>query len=72
MLRFTQYFSYKYDLQQAMGMVLQHPILFSSDVWYNIRYGKPEASDEEVISAATRAHAHELIQQLPEGYGSFR
>lgn len=59
------------DLRQAMGMVPQHPILFSSDVWHNIRYGKPEASDEEVISAAKRAHAHEFIEQLPQGYGSF-
>ena len=54
-----------------MGMVPQHPILFSSDVWHNIRYGKPEATDEEVITAAKRAHAHEFIKQLPQGYGSF-
>ena len=59
------------DLRQAMGMVPQHPILFSSDVWHNIRYGKPGASDEEVIIAAKRAHAHEFIEQLPEGYSSF-
>lgn len=59
------------DLRHTMGMVPQHPILFSSDVWHNIRYGKPEASDEEVINAAKRAHAHEFIQQLPEGYSSF-
>ncbi len=59
------------DLRQTMGMVPQHPILFSSDVWHNIRYGKPDATDEEVISAAKRAHAHEFIEQLPEGYGSF-
>ncbi|WP_143764451.1 ABC transporter transmembrane domain-containing protein [Cognaticolwellia mytili] len=59
------------DLRQTMGMVPQHPILFSSDVWHNIRYGKPEATDEEVISAAKRAHAHEFIEQLPEGYSSF-
>ncbi|MFT6195572.1 MAG: ATP-binding cassette subfamily B protein [Cognaticolwellia sp.] len=59
------------DLRQAMGMVPQHPILFSSDVWHNIRYGKPQASDEEVISAATKAHAHEFIKQLPQGYASF-
>lgn len=59
------------DLRQAMGMVPQHPILFSSDVWHNIRYGKPEATDEEVIIAAKRAHAHEFIEQLPEGYSSF-
>jgi len=59
------------DLRQSMGMVPQHPILFSSDVWHNIRYGKPDASDAEVIGAAKRAHAHEFIEQLPEGYGSF-
>ncbi len=59
------------DLRDAMGMVPQHAILFSSDVWHNIRYGKQEASDEEVIAAAKRAHAHEFIEQLPQGYGSF-
>ena len=59
------------DLRQATGMVPQHPILFSSDVWHNIRYGKPQASDEEVISAAKKAHAHEFIEQLPQGYASF-
>jgi ATP-binding cassette subfamily B protein len=59
------------DLRQAMGMVPQHPILFSSDVWHNIRYGNPEASDEDVISAAKRAHAHNFIEQLPQGYASF-
>jgi ATP-binding cassette subfamily B protein len=59
------------DLRQAMGIVPQHPILFSSDVWHNIRYGKPEATNEEVINAAERAHAHEFIKQLPQGYDSF-
>jgi ATP-binding cassette subfamily B protein len=59
------------DLRQAMGIVPQHPILFSSDVWHNIRYGKPEAANEEVISAAKRAYAHEFIKQLPQGYDSF-
>ncbi len=59
------------NLRETMGMVPQQPILFSADVWHNIRYGKPDATDEEVISAAKRAHADEFIQQLPEGYGSF-
>jgi ATP-binding cassette subfamily B protein len=59
------------DLRQAMGMVPQQPILFSSDVWHNIRYGNPEASNEDVISAAKRAHAHDFIEQLPQGYASF-
>jgi len=59
------------SLRQLMGMVPQHPILFSSDVWHNIRYGNPDASDEAVIDAAKRAHAHQFIEQLPEGYKSF-
>jgi len=59
------------ELRQTMGMVPQHPILFSSDVWHNIRYGKPNATDEEVIHAAKQAHAHEFINNLPQGYSSF-
>ncbi|SFD19771.1 ATP-binding cassette, subfamily B [Pseudoalteromonas denitrificans DSM 6059] len=59
------------ELRHTMGMVPQHPILFSSDVWHNIRYGKPDASDEEVFDAAKKAHAHEFIENLPQGYGSF-
>ena len=59
------------DLRQQMALVPQQPALFSSDVFHNIRYGKPDASDEEVISAAKKAHAHEFISQLPEGYNSF-
>ncbi|AOT06914.1 ABC transporter transmembrane domain-containing protein [Pseudoalteromonas luteoviolacea] len=58
-------------LRDSMGMVPQHPVLFSSDVWHNIRYGNPDASDELVIEAAKRAHAHDFIEQLPDGYGSF-
>lgn len=59
------------DLRKTMGTVPQSPILFSSNVWHNIRYGKPEATEAEVINAAKRAHAHEFIEQLPEGYDSF-
>jgi ATP-binding cassette, subfamily B, bacterial len=59
------------DLRQQMALVPQQPALFSSDVFHNIRYGKPEASDEEVILAAKKAHAHEFIINLPEGYNSF-
>ena len=59
------------DLRQQMALVPQQPALFSSDVFHNIRYGRPEATDEEVISAAKKAHAHEFIIQLPEGYNSF-
>ena len=59
------------DLRQQMALVPQQPALFSSDVFHNIRYGKPEATDEEVIEAAKKAHAHEFIVNLPEGYNSF-
>jgi len=59
------------DLRQQMGLVPQQPALFSSDVFHNIRYGKPDATDEEVILAAKKAHAHEFIVNLPEGYNSF-
>lgn len=59
------------QVRSSMGMVPQQPVLFSQDVMHNIRYGKPDASDDEVISAAKLAHAHEFILQLPQGYQSF-
>jgi len=59
------------DLRDVMGMVPQQPVLFSSDVMHNIGYGKPTASQEAIIDAAKRAHAHEFIEQLPQGYSSF-
>jgi len=57
-------------LRRQMAVVPQQPALFTADVWYNIRYGKPGASDAEVIAAARAAHAHEFIEQLPDGYNS--
>ena len=57
-------------LRRQMAVVPQQPALFTADVWYNIRYGKPDASDAEVIAAAKAAHAHEFIEQLPDGYNS--
>jgi ATP-binding cassette subfamily B protein len=57
-------------LRAQMALVAQQPALFSADVLHNIRYGKPDASEQEVIAAATAAHAHEFILQLPEGYHS--
>ncbi|MBY6198259.1 ABC transporter ATP-binding protein/permease [Vibrio hangzhouensis] len=59
------------DLRSQMALVPQQPALFSNDVYHNIRYGNPDATDEEVIAAAKKAHAHEFILQLPEGYHSF-
>ncbi|WP_346840215.1 ABC transporter transmembrane domain-containing protein [Microbulbifer sp. SAOS-129_SWC] len=57
-------------LRRQIAVVPQQPALFTADVWYNIRYGRPDASDAEVIAAAKAAHAHEFIQQLPGGYNS--
>jgi ATP-binding cassette subfamily B protein len=45
--------------------------VFSSSAMENIRYGKPDASDDEVIAAAKAAHAHEFLLKLPEGYDTF-
>ncbi|CAM3996552.1 MULTISPECIES: ABC transporter transmembrane domain-containing protein [Pseudoalteromonas] len=58
-------------LRNSMGMVAQNPILFSSDVMHNIRYGNPDATDEQVYAATKHAHADEFIAQLPNGYESF-
>ncbi|WP_432468448.1 ABC transporter ATP-binding protein/permease [Agarivorans sp. Z349TD_8] len=57
-------------LRQQMALVPQQPALFSSDVFHNIRYGNPQASDQQVIEAAKKAHAHEFIMNLPQGYKS--
>lgn len=55
-------------LRKQIAFVLQENILFSGTVKENIKYGKPDATDEEVILAAKMANAHEFIMQLPEGY----
>lgn len=56
------------DLRDAFGMVLQDTWLFKGTIMENIRYGRLEATDEEVIEAAKAAHAHHFIQTLPGGY----
>lgn len=56
------------SLRQQMGIVLQDTFLFSDTVMNNIRYGKPDATEDEVITAARLAHAHDFIQRLPNGY----
>ncbi|MCI5775854.1 MAG: ABC transporter ATP-binding protein/permease [Aerococcus sp.] len=55
-------------LRSLFGMVLQDAWLFSGTILDNIRYGKPEATREEVIEAAKQAHCHDLIEQLDDGY----
>lgn len=59
------------ELREQMALVPQQPALFSNDVYYNIRYGNPDATDDQVIEAAKKAHAHDFIMKLPEGYQSF-
>ena len=55
-------------LRHAVGMVPQDTVLFNDTILYNIRYGRPDASDEDVIEAATHAQVHSFIQSLPDGY----
>jgi ATP-binding cassette subfamily B protein len=58
-------------LRTAIGVVPQDTVIFSANAMENIRYGRAQASDEEVIAAAKMAAAHEFIERLPEGYQSF-
>ena len=59
------------DLRQRIGIVPQDAAIFSSSAMENIRYGKPGATDAEVVSAAQAAFAHEFISALPDGYNTF-
>ncbi|MBA4175525.1 MAG: ABC transporter [Leptothrix sp. (in: Bacteria)] len=58
-------------LRQRIGIVPQDSTVFSTSAFENIRYGRPEASDDEVIAAARAAFAHEFISTLPEGYATY-
>ncbi|HOG61833.1 MAG TPA: ABC transporter ATP-binding protein, partial [Flexilinea sp.] len=59
---------YRKDLRQMFGMVLQDTWMFNGTIIDNIRYGRPDVSDEEVIAAAKAAHIDHFIRTLPEGY----
>jgi len=59
------------ELRSHIAIVSQQPTMFTGDVFENIRYGRPDASDEEVIEAAKSAYAHEFVEQLPRAYKSF-
>lgn len=59
------------ELRSRIALVPQDPVIFGSDAMENLRYGRLDASDEEVIQAARMAEAHEFIQSLPEGYGTY-
>lgn len=56
------------SLRRQIGIVLQDSYLFSESVLENIRFGRPDASDEEVFAAAQLAQAHDFIERLPDGY----
>jgi ATP-binding cassette subfamily B protein len=58
-------------LRGRIGIVPQDSVIFSTDAMENIRYGRPEASDDEVIEAARGAFAHDFISALPQGYQTF-
>ncbi len=58
-------------LRQRIALVPQEPVIFSASAMDNIRYGRPDASDEEVIAAARAAFADEFLRALPEGYATF-
>ena len=60
-----------HDLRQRIGIVPQDAVIFSSSALENIRYGKPQATDDEVKAAAHAAFADEFIMALPEGYDTF-
>lgn len=59
------------SLWASASMVPQDPILFHRTLMENIRYGKPEATDEEVYEAARLAHCHEFIYEFPDGYNTY-
>jgi ABC transporter fused permease/ATP-binding protein len=68
---FDQHPSTEYSLKglrQSIGIVSQEPVLVSETLFENIRYGKPDATHEEVIAASRKAFAHEFITRFPEGY----
>jgi len=56
------------DLRKQFAVVLQEPVLFATSIAENIAYGKPDASDDEIVAAAKAAASHEFILHLPEGY----
>ncbi len=59
------------ELRQRVGIVPQDSTVFSTSALENIRYGRPDASDEDVILAAKAAYAHDFIMALPEGYATY-
>lgn len=61
----------KYSLRNALGIVLQDTVLFSETIKENIKFGKLDATDEEIIEASKLANAHSFIKRLPNGYDTY-
>jgi len=59
------------EVRARLAIVPQDPVIFSADAWENIRYGRPDATDAEVLAAAEAAHAREFLEALPDGFGTF-
>ena len=60
----------QHSLRAAIGIVPQDTVLFNDTIYYNIRYGRPDAGPEEIMEAARAAHIHDFIVGLPDGYDS--
>jgi len=58
------------SLRAAIGIVPQDTVLFNDSIAYNIGYGKPDATQEEIVAAAKAAYIHDFVQRLPEGYAT--
>src|SRR5205807_10167329 len=56
------------SLRNQISIVLQEPLLFTTSIAENIRYGRPDATFEEIVEAARAANAHDFITRLPDGY----
>jgi len=59
------------EMRAALGLVAQDVVLFSGSAAYNLRYGRPDAADQQVLDAARQAQAHDFIHTLPNGYEAF-
>ena len=58
------------SLRAAIGVVPQDTPLFHADIMHNVRYGRLDASDEEVVAAMKMAHVHDTVMKLPDGYAT--
>ncbi|WP_120498737.1 ABC transporter transmembrane domain-containing protein [Kiloniella sp. EL199] len=59
------------EMRKHIGLVSQEPVVFSATAYENIRYGRPDASHEEILNAARAASAHDFLEKLPEGYDTY-